>query len=164
MFGDSTLAIQIRGIFNELQLQDLKKKTLRGQMGQKKRGFSVGERTFGYRSAPQREAVKTRCWFGGVSSRQNGGSNSSRFDSEAFIGESSSRGGFHVDFEISAFFLLVKAMAVLMCHGRNFEVWGTRPALCATSRASRSSVKPVSNALGPPSSRKAVPSRSFETG
>ena len=32
---DSTLAIQIRGIFNELQLQDLKKKTLRGQMGQK---------------------------------------------------------------------------------------------------------------------------------
>jgi site-specific DNA recombinase len=49
---DSTLAIQIRGIFNELQLQDLKKKTLRGQMGQKRRGFSVGERTFGYRSVP----------------------------------------------------------------------------------------------------------------
>jgi hypothetical protein len=44
---DSTLAIQIRGIFNELQLQDLKKKTLRGQMGQKQRGFAVGERTFG---------------------------------------------------------------------------------------------------------------------
>ncbi len=49
---DSTLAIQIRGIFNELQLQDLKKKTLRGQMGQKQRGFCVGERTFGYRSVP----------------------------------------------------------------------------------------------------------------
>ncbi len=49
---DSTLAIQIRGIFNELQLQDLKKKTLRGQMGQKQRGFAVGERTFGYRSVP----------------------------------------------------------------------------------------------------------------
>ncbi len=49
---DSTLAIQIRGIFNELQLQDLKKKTLRGQMGQKHRGFTVGERTFGYRSVP----------------------------------------------------------------------------------------------------------------
>ena len=49
---DSTLAIQIRGIFNELQLQDLKKKTLRGQMGQKQRGFTVGERTFGYRSVP----------------------------------------------------------------------------------------------------------------
>ncbi len=49
---ESTLAIQIRGIFNELQLQDLKKKTLRGQMGQKQRGFTVGERTFGYRSVP----------------------------------------------------------------------------------------------------------------
>ena len=49
---DSTLAIQIRGIFNELQLQDLKKKTLRGQMGQKQRGFTVGERTLGYRSVP----------------------------------------------------------------------------------------------------------------
>ena len=32
---DATLGIQIRGIFNELQLQDLKKKTLRGQIGQK---------------------------------------------------------------------------------------------------------------------------------
>jgi site-specific DNA recombinase len=28
---ESTLAIQVRGIFNELQLRDLKKKTLRGQ-------------------------------------------------------------------------------------------------------------------------------------
>jgi len=49
---ESTLGIQIRGIFNELQLRDLKKKTLRGQIGQKERGFSVGERTFGYRSVP----------------------------------------------------------------------------------------------------------------
>ena len=49
---EATLGIQIRGIFNELQLRDLKKKTLRGQMGQKERGFSVGERTFGYRSVP----------------------------------------------------------------------------------------------------------------
>ncbi len=49
---ESTLAIQVRGIFNELQLRDLKKKTLRGQMGQKERGFFVGERTFGYRSVP----------------------------------------------------------------------------------------------------------------
>lgn len=48
----ATLGIQIRGIFNELQLQDLKKKTLRGQMGQKERGFSVGEKTFGYKSFP----------------------------------------------------------------------------------------------------------------
>jgi len=47
---ESTLAIQVRGIFNELQLRDLKKKTLRGQIGQKERGFFVGEKTFGYRS------------------------------------------------------------------------------------------------------------------
>lgn len=49
---ESTLAIEVRGIFNELQLRDLKKKTLRGQMGQKERGFFVGESTFGYRSVP----------------------------------------------------------------------------------------------------------------
>jgi len=49
---EATLGIQIRGIFNELQLRGLKKKTLRGQMGQKERGFSVGERTFGYKSVP----------------------------------------------------------------------------------------------------------------
>lgn len=49
---EATLAIQVRGIFNELQLRDLKKKTLRGQMGQKERGFFVGEATFGYQSVP----------------------------------------------------------------------------------------------------------------
>ena len=49
---ESTLGIQIRGIFNELQLRDLKKKTLRGLIGQKQRGFSAGERTFGYASHP----------------------------------------------------------------------------------------------------------------
>ncbi len=49
---EATLGIQIRGIFNELQLRDLKKKTLRGQLGQKRRGFSVGERTLGYKSVP----------------------------------------------------------------------------------------------------------------
>jgi DNA invertase Pin-like site-specific DNA recombinase len=49
---EATLGIQIRGIFNELQLRDLKNKTLRGQIGQKQRGFSVGERTYGYRSVP----------------------------------------------------------------------------------------------------------------
>ena len=46
------LGIQIRGIFNELQLWDLKKKTIRGLIGQKQRGFSVGERTMGYKSVP----------------------------------------------------------------------------------------------------------------
>ena len=49
---ENMLGIQIRGIFNELQLRDLRKKTLRGQIGQKNRGFVVGERTFGYRSVP----------------------------------------------------------------------------------------------------------------
>ncbi len=49
---EATLGIQIRGIFNELQLRDLKKKTLRGQIGQKQRGFFVGEATYGYRSVP----------------------------------------------------------------------------------------------------------------
>jgi site-specific DNA recombinase len=47
---EATLGIQIRGIFNELQLRDLKNKTLRGQIGQKRRGFSVGEHAYGYRS------------------------------------------------------------------------------------------------------------------
>jgi len=49
---EATLGIQIRGIFNELQLRDLRKKTLRGQIGQKQRGFCVGERTLGYKSVP----------------------------------------------------------------------------------------------------------------
>ena len=54
---ESKLGIQIRGIFNELQLQDLKKKTLRGQIGQKKRGYSAGERVFGYKSFPFGETI-----------------------------------------------------------------------------------------------------------
>ncbi len=49
---EAALGIQIRGIFNERQLRDLRKKTLRGQIGQKQRGFSVGERTYRYRSFP----------------------------------------------------------------------------------------------------------------
>jgi len=47
---DATVGIQMRGVFNELQLLDLRKKTLRGQIGQKQRGFIVGEATYGYRS------------------------------------------------------------------------------------------------------------------
>ena len=47
---DATVGIQMRGVFNELQLTDLRKKTLRGQIGQKQRGFIVGEATYGYRS------------------------------------------------------------------------------------------------------------------
>ena len=51
----ATLGIQLRGICNELQLADLCKKTFRGQLGQKQRGFYVGERTYGYRSEPHGE-------------------------------------------------------------------------------------------------------------
>jgi DNA invertase Pin-like site-specific DNA recombinase len=50
--AEATLGIQIRGIFNELALRDLKQKTLRGQRGQKERGYFCGEATFGYRSVP----------------------------------------------------------------------------------------------------------------
>ena len=49
---DAMLGIQLRGIFNQLQLSDLTKKTIRGQLGQKARGFDVGERTYGYSSIP----------------------------------------------------------------------------------------------------------------
>ena len=42
----------MRGIVNELYLDDLREKTLRGQKGQKARGFMVGEATYGYRSVP----------------------------------------------------------------------------------------------------------------
>ena len=46
------LGFQMRGIVNELYLDDLREKTLRGQIGQKLRGFTVGEATYGYRSEP----------------------------------------------------------------------------------------------------------------
>lgn len=46
----ATLAVQMRGIFNELMLRDLRAKTLRGQLGQKARGFFVGEHTYGFKS------------------------------------------------------------------------------------------------------------------
>src|SRR5437016_2904149 len=48
----SKLGFQMRGIVNELYLDDLREKTLRGQKGQKARGFTVGEGTYGYRSVP----------------------------------------------------------------------------------------------------------------
>lgn len=49
---NAELGIQIRSIFNEQFLRDLKKKTHRGQLGQKQRGFFVGEATYGYKSVP----------------------------------------------------------------------------------------------------------------
>ena len=48
----SKLGFQMRGIVNELYLDDLREKTLRGQKGQKARGFMVGEGTYGYTSVP----------------------------------------------------------------------------------------------------------------
>ncbi len=49
---DSKVGIHIRGLVNELYLDDLKKKTIRGLEGQKLRGFSVGEKVYGYDSHP----------------------------------------------------------------------------------------------------------------
>ncbi|MEA3347245.1 MAG: recombinase family protein, partial [Candidatus Auribacterota bacterium] len=49
---NSKLGIQIRGLINELYLDDLKKKTLRGLEGQKMRGFSAGENVYGYKTQP----------------------------------------------------------------------------------------------------------------
>ena len=47
---NAVLGVQIRGVFNELMLADLRKKTFRGLLGQKRRGFFVAEAAFGYRS------------------------------------------------------------------------------------------------------------------
>ncbi len=49
---NSKLGIHIRGLINELYLDDLKKKTMRGLEGQKLRGFSTGESVYGYKSHP----------------------------------------------------------------------------------------------------------------
>ncbi len=49
---NSKLGIHIRGFINELYLDDLKKKTMRGLEGQKIRGFSTGENVYGYSSHP----------------------------------------------------------------------------------------------------------------
>ena len=48
----SDLTVQFRGIVNELYLKDLRAKTIRGIMGQKQRGFFLGEKTYGYESKP----------------------------------------------------------------------------------------------------------------
>jgi len=49
---NSKLGVQIRGLINELYLDDLKKKTMRGLEGQKIRGFSTGENVYGYYTKP----------------------------------------------------------------------------------------------------------------
>jgi DNA invertase Pin-like site-specific DNA recombinase len=52
---NSKLGIQIRGLINELYLDDLRKKTMRGLEGQKLRGFSAGENVYGYYTKPHGE-------------------------------------------------------------------------------------------------------------
>ncbi len=52
---NAKIGIQMRGLINELYLDDLRKKTLRGLEGQKLRGFSAGEHVYGYYSKPQGE-------------------------------------------------------------------------------------------------------------
>ena len=47
---NALLDIQVRGVFNELLLPDLRRRPTGGQLGQKERGYFVGEATFGYRS------------------------------------------------------------------------------------------------------------------
>lgn len=49
---NSKLGIQMRGLINELYLDDLRKKTMRGLEGQKLRGFSAGENVYGYTTQP----------------------------------------------------------------------------------------------------------------
>ncbi len=49
---NSKLGIHIRGFINELYLDDLRKKTMRGLEGQKLRGFSTGEDVYGYYTKP----------------------------------------------------------------------------------------------------------------
>lgn len=42
----------MRGLINELYLDDLRKKTMRGLEGQKLRGYSTGENVYGYHTKP----------------------------------------------------------------------------------------------------------------
>lgn len=57
---NSKLGIQMRGLINELYLDDLRKKTLRGLEGQKLRGFSAGEKVYGYYTKPVGEVKLNR--------------------------------------------------------------------------------------------------------
>lgn len=50
---EAAIGIQVRGIVNEFYLKDRKKQVMRGQLGQKDRGFFEGERTYGYESQPE---------------------------------------------------------------------------------------------------------------
>lgn len=54
---DSKLLIQLKGVINENALDELRKRTLRGLLGQKLRGFFTGEKTFGYHSEPYGKVI-----------------------------------------------------------------------------------------------------------
>lgn len=49
---NSKLGIHIRGLINELYLDDLRKKTMRELEGQRLRGYSTGENVYGYQTCP----------------------------------------------------------------------------------------------------------------
>ncbi|MFI5341843.1 MAG: recombinase family protein [Candidatus Methylomirabilales bacterium] len=51
----SKLALSVKAIFNELYLDDLRERTLRGLQGRFARGLHTGGRIYGYRSAPLRD-------------------------------------------------------------------------------------------------------------
>ena len=55
---NAKLGIHVRGLINEMYLDDMKKKTIRGLEGQKLRGFSAGEGVYGYRTKPVGELNK----------------------------------------------------------------------------------------------------------
>ena len=57
---NAKMGIHMRGLINELYLDDLKKKTMRGLEGQKLRGFSAGENVYGYHTQPVGELKLNR--------------------------------------------------------------------------------------------------------
>ena len=166
---EAKLGIQIRGIFNELQLSDLKKKTLRGQMGQKQRGFIAGEATFGYRSTPvgtvrmdkkgrprpdgykmtiepHESAVVLRIFQefaeGKAESRRDGLRRLFRTQ-RCFFANARPDGDFRYLSNPNARASSSNRTATIIVHGRYFDVWGLIPELCATKRRSGSSVMPT---------------------
>lgn len=52
------LQASVRGILNEIYLDDLREKTHRGLMGQALKGYSCGGRAYGYRRVPIEDPVK----------------------------------------------------------------------------------------------------------
>jgi site-specific DNA recombinase len=59
--------LAVKGLVNELYLDDLRDKTHRGLTGRVQRGFSAGGRTFGYRTVPT--STEAKLGKGGVSAR-----------------------------------------------------------------------------------------------